>query len=413
MAERPNNLFAVSSGRPRVPPGELNFNNHNMRHPPSSLSSTSSGSTSSASSFSSHNMSLRFGSPATGANIVNPPLPMGMPDRTRERIQQQACGKLQLGPGSQNIYQFTSDDMEDLGEIGRGAFGAVNKMIFKKIDMVMAVKRIRSTVDEKAQKQLLMDLEVVMKSNECNFIVQFYGALFKEGDCWICMELMDTSLDKFYKYIYERKQQRIPESILAKITVATVHALNYLKEKLKIIHRDVKPSNILLHKRGDIKLCDFGISGQLVDSIAKTKDAGCRPYMAPERIDPERAKGYDVRSDVWSLGITLMEVATGTFPYRKWDSVFEQLCQVVQGDPPRLQPSYNGMEFSIEFVDFVNTCLIKNESERPKYSRLLQMPFIIRGEHSHTDVAAYVTDILESMENDGITQFTMNQPAES
>lgn len=123
------------------------------------------------------------------------------------------------------------------------------------------------------------------------------------------MELMDSSLDKFYKFIYENQRQRIPESILGKITVAvskyflfiamafylcwlrtgieiillhsqTVQALNYLKEKLKIIHRDVKPSNILLDKRGNIKLCDFGISGQLVDSIARTRDAGCRPYMA-------------------------------------------------------------------------------------------------------------------------------------
>lgn len=142
------------------------------------------------------------------------------------------------------------------------------------------MKRIRSTVDEKEQKQLLMDLEVVMKSNDCNYIVQFYGALFKEGDCWICMQIMDTSLDKFYKFICERQCERIPESILAKITVATVKALNYLKQKLNIIHRDVKPSNILLHRCGDIKLCDFGISGQLVDSIARTKDAGCRPYMA-------------------------------------------------------------------------------------------------------------------------------------
>uniref|UniRef100_A0A0K8TKN2 mitogen-activated protein kinase kinase n=1 Tax=Tabanus bromius TaxID=304241 RepID=A0A0K8TKN2_TABBR len=344
-------------------------------------------------------------------SLQDAPRTATLPEGTRERIRIQASGNLQLGPNQ--IYQFTSDHMEDLGEIGRGAFGAVNKMMFRKTGTVMAVKRIRSTVDEREQKNLLMDLEVVMKSNDCNYIVQFYGALFKEGDCWICMELMDTSLDKFYKYIYERKQQRIPESILAKITVATVHALNYLKEKLKIIHRDVKPSNILLHRRGDIKLCDFGISGKLVDSIAKTKDAGCRPYMAPERIDPERAKGYDVRSDVWSLGITLMEVATGTFPYRRWDSVFEQLCQVVQGDPPRLHTSYNGMEFSQEFVDFVNTCLIKEESERPKYRELLELPFIKRGERSHTDVAAYVCDVLESMENDGITQYTTNQPAES
>ncbi|EDW59720.1 uncharacterized protein Dvir_GJ11038 [Drosophila virilis] len=431
MAERPKNLFATGPSRSRIPPDQLNLNNLSIRHPPSSTSSTSSGSTSSGSSSSSqqNNVALRFSAQPSFVPAV--PVPTAhssssssnsnasagtsgsATDRHRERIRQQACGKLQFGEGAINTHQFTSDDLEDLGEIGRGAFGAVNKMIFKKLDKVMAVKRIRSTVDEKEQKQLLMDLEVVMKSNECIYIVQFYGALFKEGDCWICMELMDTSLDKFYKYIFEKKQRHIPESILAKITVATVNALNYLKEELKIIHRDVKPSNILLHRRGDIKLCDFGISGQLVDSIAKTKDAGCRPYMAPERIDPERAKGYDVRSDVWSLGITLMEVATGTFPYRKWDSVFEQLCQVVQGDPPRLHTSYNGIEFSMEFAEFVHTCLIKKESDRPKYSRLLQMPFIRRGENSHTDVAAYVADVLESMESDGITQFTTNQPAES
>lgn len=77
--------------------------------------------------------------------------------------------------------------------------------------------------------------------------------------------------------------------------------------------------------------------------------------MQPERIDPQRGRGYDVRSDVWSLGITLMEVATGRFPYPKWNSVFEQLYQVVQGDPPRLTLEHNGNYFTREFVTFVNT----------------------------------------------------------
>ncbi|EDW25100.1 GL24503 [Drosophila persimilis] len=420
MAERPKNLFATGPSRSRNPPDQLSLNNLSIRHPPSSTSSTSSGSTSSGSSSSSqhNNVALRFSAQppiatSSGAGGGGGPAPASISssssstatDRHRERIRQQACGKLQFGEGAANTHQFTSDDLEDEGEIGRGAFGAVNKMIFKKLDKVMAVKRIRSTVDEKEQKQLLMDLEVVMKSNECIYIVQFYGALFKEGDCWICMELMDTSLDKFYKYIFEKQHRPLTQSLILRPKIT---------EELKINTSGCKtPANILLHRRGDIKLCDFGFQAKLVDSIAKTKDAGCRPYMAPERIDPERAKGYDVRSDVWSLGITLMEVATGNFPYRKWDSVFEQLCQVVQGEPPRLMTSYNGMEFSKEFVEFVNTCLIKKESDRPKYSRLLEMPFIRRGETSHTDVAVYVADILESMENDGITQFTANQQAES
>lgn len=306
-----------------------------------------------------------------------------------------SSGKLKISP--EVVYDFTADDLADLGEIGRGAFGTVNKMVHQKSGLIMAVKRIRSTVDEKEQKQLLMDLEVVMKSNDCPYIVQFYGAIFKEGDCWICMELMDTSLDKFYKFVYEKQNQRIPEAILGKITVATVKALNYLKEKLNIIHRDVKPSNILLDRRGNIKLCDFGISGQLVDSIAKTRDAGCRPYMAPERIDPSSAIGYDVRSDVWSLGITLIEVATGRFPYPKWNSVFEQLTQVVQGDPPQLSPNENGNCFTMEFVDFVNTCLIKEEQVRPKYRKLLDHPFILRSESDPIDVARYISSTFNLM----------------
>lgn len=148
-------------------------------------------------------------------------------------LRMQATGKLQM---NQEVYDFTSDDLQDMGEIGRGGFGSVNQMIFKRTN-VMAVKRIRSTVDEKEQKQLLMDLDVVMKSNDCKYIVQFYGALFKEGDCWICMELMDTSLDKFYKFICERENQRIPESILAKISLATVSKCAMFREFVLVVSK--------------------------------------------------------------------------------------------------------------------------------------------------------------------------------
>lgn len=306
-----------------------------------------------------------------------------------------STGKLKL-PGHAEEFDFKAEDLVDHGEIGRGAFGTVNKMIFNKTGDVTAVKRIRSTVEEKEQKELLMDLDVVMKSANCPYIVKFFGAIFKEGDCWICMEIMDISTDKFYKFIYEELKDRIDEKMIGKITVATVLALNYLKEKLKIIHRDVKPSSILLDKGGHIKLCDFGISGRLVDSIAKTRDAGCRPYMAPERIDPQRNGGYDVRSDVWSLGITLIELATGRFPYPKWNSVFEQLQQVVHGEAPKLE---NEAAFTDPFVNFVNTCLIKEESKRPKYAKLLEHPFIVRSEAESFNVSEYVNHFFERWNN--------------
>ncbi|XP_072792981.1 dual specificity mitogen-activated protein kinase kinase 4 isoform X2 [Taeniopygia guttata] len=328
------------------------------------------------------------------------------PGRRRQQQQQHAgerlrthsiesSGKLKISP--EQHWDFTAEDLKDLGEIGRGAYGSVNKMVHKPSGQIMAVKRIRSTVDEKEQKQLLMDLDVVMRSSDCPYIVQFYGALFREGDCWICMELMSTSFDKFYKYVYSVLDDVIPEEILGKITLATVKALNHLKENLKIIHRDIKPSNILLDRNGNIKLCDFGISGQLVDSIAKTRDAGCRPYMAPERIDPSASRqGYDVRSDVWSLGITLYELATGRFPYPKWNSVFDQLTQVVKGDPPQLSNSEE-REFSPSFINFVNLCLTKDESKRPKYKELLKHPFILMYEERTVDVACYVCKILDQM----------------
>ncbi|XP_056152787.1 dual specificity mitogen-activated protein kinase kinase 4b isoform X4 [Lampris incognitus] len=221
---------------------------------------------------------------------LNPPAPSFQnPHIERLRTHSiESSGKLKISP--EQHCDFTAEDLRDLGEIGRGAYGSVNKMVHKPTGQIMAVKRIRSTVDEKEQKQLLMDLDVVMRSSDCPYIVQFYGALFREGDCWICMELMSTSFDKFYKYVYCALDDVIPEEILGKITLATVKALNHLKENLKIIHRDIKPSNILMDRKGNIKLCDFGISGQLVDSIAKTRDAGCRPYMAPYKGRIKKAK---------------------------------------------------------------------------------------------------------------------------
>ncbi|NWT76118.1 MP2K5 kinase, partial [Prunella himalayana] len=143
------------------------------------------------------------------------------------------------------------------------------------------------------QKQIMSELEILYKCDS-SYIIGFYGAFFVENRISLCTEFMDGgSLDVYRK---------IPEHVLGRIAVAVVKGLTYLWS-LKILHRDVKPSNMLVNTRGQVKLCDFGVSTQLVNSIAKTY-VGTNAYMAPERISGEQ---YGIHSDVWSLGISFME----------------------------------------------------------------------------------------------------------
>ena len=233
------------------------------------------------------------------------------------------------------------------------------------------------------------------------------------------------------------------ELVIVQVAFSIVSALHYLHRQLKVIHRDVKPSNILADKKGSVKLCDFGISAYLIDSIAKTRDAGAiwwsinnidgssnptsgtSGYLAPERIDPEGGSSptYTVKADVWSLGITMMEVicnmhskysaelcdnfnyihifcvksviqlliplwiqvAEGSFPYQAWHTPFEQLRLVVEGPAPAPTPG----KFSPKFTQFLNICLQKSVEERAGYDDLLQHPFILERE-DNVDIGGLV-----------------------
>uniref|UniRef100_A0AC34Q692 Protein kinase domain-containing protein n=1 Tax=Panagrolaimus sp. JU765 TaxID=591449 RepID=A0AC34Q692_9BILA len=316
-------------------------------------------------------------------------------------------GKLQF-EDSDEEYKFTGDDLIDLGEIGRGRFGVVNKMKHLSSQKIMAVKKVRITTttfddndDMRLIKQLKHEVETIRDAATCEEVVSFYGVTFKEGDCYICMELMSTSLEKVYKAVW-KMGEKFNEDVLGIVGVTVLNALNCLKKLKGIMHRDVKPSNILLSLKGAVKLCDFGISGYLENSIARTKDVGCRPYMAPERLTGS-TDTYDIRADVWSLGITMIEVARTRFPYKDFEeqSVFAQIKQVVYGDP-QILTARDG--FSTRTINFVNECLTKEVADRPNFEMLMESPFYLHFQ-SLPNKPLIIRNYLEKLHNFDSTEF--------
>ncbi|KAJ3493477.1 hypothetical protein NLG97_g4704 [Lecanicillium saksenae] len=281
-------------------------------------------------------------------------------------------------------FKISLDEVETAPRFGQGLSGFKSHQVKSDEDtsgdpadgtsgMLMAMKEIRLELDDAKFTTILKELVIL---HECvsPYIIDFYGAFYQEGAVYMCIEYMDGgSIDKLYR-------GGIPENILRKIANSTVHGLKCLKDDHNIIHRDVKPTNILVNTRGQVKICDFGVSGNLVASIAKT-NIGCQSYMAPERISgggmaqSGNADGtYSVQSDVWSLGLTIIECAMGRYPYppEVSSTIFGQLNAIVEGEPPTLPEE----GYSENAHDFVKGCTNKVPLKRPTYAAMLKHPWL-------------------------------------
>ncbi|KAJ2913839.1 hypothetical protein MD484_g6575, partial [Candolleomyces efflorescens] len=213
--------------------------------------------------------------------------------------------------GGRVKFQLKNEDLVDIKDLGSGNGGSVKKVEHLPTKTYMAKKTVLIDAKPSVQKQIIRELQI-MDDCHSKYIVSFYGAFLADPNICICMEFMDKgSLDGIYK-----ETGPIDIDVVGKIALAVLEGLTYLYDVHRIIHRDIKPSNILCNSKGQIKICDFGVSGELINSIADTF-VGTSTYMSPERIQGAQ---YTVKSDVWSLGISLIELALGRFPFSQSES---------------------------------------------------------------------------------------------
>ncbi|KAG0168206.1 Protein kinase C signaling pathway involved MAPKK protein [Apophysomyces sp. BC1015] len=268
------------------------------------------------------------------------------------------------------------EDFENIQKLGEGAAGAVWKVRYKPTGKLMARKTITIEAEPKLQRQILRELST-LKTCRSPHIVAYYGAFLDDGGrtVAICMEYCEGgSLEDIYKRA-RAMEGVIGEAVLAKIAESVCKGLSYLRSQ-HVIHRDIKPSNILMTRKGEIKLCDLGVSGELINSIAETF-TGTQYYMAPERI---QGAAYSVQSDIWSLGLSIVEIAQNRPvlppPGHPPMAVFELLEFIVKQPLPNL-----GEDRSRECRDFVakwykEESLFKDPKERPGPETMLEHPFI-------------------------------------
>lgn len=271
--------------------------------------------------------------------------------------------------------------IETLEVLGEGNGGSVKKCrTLTKNPAIFALKIITTDPSPEFQKQMVRELNYNRKFDS-PYVVKYYGTFLDESSSsiHICMEYMGgRSLDSIYKAFKER-DGRLSEKPLGIIAGSVLKGLAYLNEK-KVMHRDIKPQNVLLDINGNVKLCDFGVSGDVVNSLATTY-TGTSFYMAPERIKNEP---YTISCDVWSLGLTVLEGALGEFPFVREStpdlmiSPLDLLMIIIEFEPILEDEPDEGIKWSKGFKDFIRVCLTKEGRERPSPRQMLEHPWLIK-----------------------------------
>ncbi|XP_050097168.1 mitogen-activated protein kinase kinase kinase kinase 4 isoform X12 [Anopheles aquasalis] len=259
--------------------------------------------------------------------------------------------------------------------VGNGTYGQVYKGRHTKTGQLAAIKVMDVTEEE--EEEIKLEINVLKKYSNHRNIATYYGAFIKktpagkDDQLWLVMEYCGAG--SVTDLVKSTKGQSLKEEWIAYICREILRGLSYLHTN-KVIHRDIKGQNVLLTDNAEVKLVDFGVSAQLDKTIGRRNTFIGTPYwMAPEVIacDENRDATYDNRSDLWSLGITALEMAESQPPLCDLHPM-RALFLIPRNPPPRMKSK----KWSKKFHSFIDTVLVKDYHQRPYTEQLLKHPFI-------------------------------------
>ncbi|GLT48496.1 hypothetical protein SLA2020_221170 [Shorea laevis] len=294
--------------------------------------------------------------------------------------------------GKELDFDISLEDLETKKVIGKGSGGVVQLVRHKWIGRLFALKfiilaklAIQMNIQEEIRRQIVQELKI-NRASQCPLVVVCHHSFYHNGVISLVLEYMDRgSLADVIRQV-----KIILEPYFAVVCNQVLQGLVYLHNERHVIHRDIKPSNLLVNHKGEVKITDFSVSAMLASPMGQRDSfVGTYNYTSVKRISGEK---YDYSSDIWSLGMVVLECAIGRFPYmqsedqQNWPSFYELLDAIVRSPPP----SAPSDQFSPEFCSFVSVCIQKSPRDRASSLDLLNHPFIKKFEDKDIDLGILV-----------------------